>query len=198
MVNAAVGLGSSFVGLYLLRDLEMSYLTFVGLTVAASATAVVCNPLWGRLIDRRGTMPVLIVSLLASSSFQFLLIVSSATWYLWIAFAVGGATTSGWGVAAFNYVLENSNEESRTSSVGFFHAVGSAGGFGGALIGGTIASHLPTVFAHQLMTLFLLSGVLRLVSVAVLLPTVHEPEESLAIKTIVRSVFRRTGPRASS
>ena len=196
VVHVAFGLGAPFVGLYLLRDLGLSYLTFVGLTVGLSLTGVVCKPLWGQLIDRRGTMPVMIVSVLAASSFPLMFLVSTETWYLYIAFAVAGASTSGWGVAAFNYVLENSDEESRASSVGFFHAVGSAGMFGGALIGGAIASHLPTIFAQPLMTLFLLSAVLRLVSVAVLLPRVHEPNESRSLTAIARAILpRRTlGP----
>lgn len=63
--------------------------------------------------------------------------------------------------------------ETLPSTAAYFRAMALMGTFGGALTGGAIAAHLPTLFAYQMMTLFLLSGVLRLMSVVSLLPEVY-------------------------
>ena len=170
-----VGMAGPFVSVYFLRELGISYTTFVGLGVAASAASIVTRPFWGRLADSRGNMLVLTISALAMSAWPFLLTVSAEMWYLWTVRIVAGASIAGWGIASTNFVLERSAEETRPSSVGFHNGMSSAGIVGGALVGGAIAAHLPTIFAYQMLTLFFLSGVLRLSCVLVFLPMVHEP-----------------------
>ena len=194
----AHGMGGPFVGIYLLRDLGVSYTTFVGLSVAASLAAVVCQPLWGRLADLRGNMLVLILSSLALATWPFLFVVSAQIWYLWTVHAITGVTTSGWGIAVYNFVLENSEEETRPSSVGFFNAMASMGVFGGALVGGAIAAYLPTIFSYQMMTLFFLSGILGLTSVLVFLRTVEEPKDRRSLRELVLSAMARIRARQAS
>lgn len=91
-------------------------------------------------------------------------------WYLFLIFGLMGIGAAAWNISAYNFVLENSEEEQRPAAIGTFAVMASLGVFTGALIGGAIAAHMPVIFSHQLLTLFLLSSLSRLVAVAVLLP----------------------------
>ena len=167
--------------------------------MAAGAAGIVTRPLWGRLADSRGNMLVLTMSALTMAVWPFMFIASAEMWYLWFVRIVVGATVAGWGIAANNFVLENSDEETRASSIGFYSGMSSAGTVGGAFVGGAIAAYLPTLFAYPLMTLFFLSGILRFACVLTFLPMVHEPGVSLvAPKPTLLAVQSAIGRGASS
>ncbi|MDA1349365.1 MAG: MFS transporter [Chloroflexi bacterium] len=186
-----MGVGGPFLSIYLLRDVGVSYTTFVGLSVAESMAGVLVRPLWGHLADVRGNRLVLALAALGVATWPFLFILSAQSWYLWMIHPLIGLATAGWSLVAYNFVLENSQEEERASSVGFFNAMASAGIFGGALVGGTIAAHLPTIFEYQLMTLFLVSGILRLTSLVIFLPRVDESEDRITLRRLVASSWPR-------
>ena len=168
--HVCFGMGGPFLALYFLRDLQMSYLGFVSLGVVSMLTTMVASPMWGRLADLRSTRLVLVLSGALMVLYPLLWILSAQTWYLYLVFGAMGIGIAGWMISAYNFVLENSEEEGRAAAVGSFHAMAAIGIFAGALVGGAIATHLPTLFSHQVMTLFLLSFVLRLVTVTALLP----------------------------
>ncbi len=173
----AMGCGGPFFGVYLLRDLGFSYLVFVSLGVISNVAAIFTMPLWGRLADRRGNMFVLAIAAPSLAIFPLTWVVSPQPWYLLLTHIFGGIIGAGWGIGAYNFVLEGSDEETRTSAVGYFRAMASLGVFAGSLMGGAIAAFLPTILPYQLMTLFLLSATLRIITVAVFLPRVrgHAP-----------------------
>ena len=176
--NFAAALMNPLFAVYLLRDLGVSYVLFVGMGVASNIAVVLTMPFWGALADRRGNVFVMVLSAPAVTLWPLLFIVSTAPWYLILAHVVLGATTPGWGIASYNFVLENSDEETRSASVGYYQAMGSFGALWGALVGGAIAVYLPTIMQYQLMTLFVLSAVGRLASAVVLLPKALTTGES--------------------
>ena len=198
-----LGMVGPFMAVYLLRDLQISYLGFVSLWAVSSVTTIIASPLWGRLADLRSTRLVLVISSALMVLHPLLWVVSTQTWHLFLVFGVMGIGGAGWAISTYNFVLENSDEESRPAAVGSFEAMASIGIFGGALVGGVIAAHVPTLFSHQVLTLFLLSFVLRLVTVTVLLPGVMSrrswagASESLVQEAIARAVVLRHGIAAA-
>ncbi|MDA1347429.1 MAG: MFS transporter [Chloroflexi bacterium] len=170
--HISIGISAPFMAVYLLRELDVSYSWFVGMGVVSSLTAIAANSLWGRLVDFKGTSLVLAISATLIGLHPLLFLASGEMWYLFLIFGIIGVTSAGWGISSYNFVLENSDKEKRPAAVGTFNAVASAGMFAGALIGSAIAAHVPTLFSNQLLTLFLLSSMLRLVTVAWLMPGV--------------------------
>ena len=170
--HTSVGISAPFMAVYLLRELDISYSWFVGLGVVSSLTAMGANVLWGRLVDFKGSGLVLAISATLVALHPLVFLGSGQVWYLFLAFGIMGVTGAGWGIASHSFVLENSDEEERPAAVGTFNAMASAGMFMGALIGSSIAVHVPTLFSSQLQTLFLLSAALRFVTVAALMPGV--------------------------
>ena len=189
--NLCIGLMAPFIAVYILRDLEVTYLTFVSLGVASSLANTVMMPLWGRLADLKSTKLVLAISVTIMAVHPMLWLVSSQTWYLFLLYIVMGIGGAGFVVSAYNFVLEESEDEKRPAAVGNFRATAFLGVFGGALIGGIIASHVPTLFSYQVLTMLALSSVLRIVTVALLLPPVMGSEGLVAR---VGSLKRRHAP----
>ena len=170
VVHLCVGISMPFAAVHILRNLEVSYFMFISMGVASSMTTMAASPLWGRLADFRSTQLVLAVSVVLLALHPLLWLVSGQTWYLFAVFGTMGIVSAGWNLALYKFALENANDEQQPVAVGTMVAIVAIGMFGGALIGGGIAAHVPTVFSYQLLTLFPLSSILGLTAIAVLLP----------------------------
>ena len=173
MFHIAAGLAAPFMGLYLLRTLGISYLTFVGMGAASNLAVAVTMPIWGKIADTKGNFIPLTLSAVALSVWPMAWLISADVTYLFLIHILVGTVMSGWGLALYKFVIEQAEDESRPSEVGFFRAMASGGMFLGALIGGVAVSFLPAINGTQFLTILLISGVLRLISTAVLLPGIR-------------------------
>lgn len=174
----AVGVAGPFFAVYALRDLGYPYFTYIAINVASSIATVATLPLWGGLVDRRGNLWVLRIVSLGVSIVPLLWLVSPLPWYLVVMNVFGGAVWAGFNLATLNFVIGSSDEDTRVARISYFRASGALGAFAGAVVGGALATHVPRIFAHQLMTLFLLSGMLRLGATLLFVPKLTEPGQS--------------------
>jgi MFS family permease len=97
--------------------------------------------------------------------------------FLVLVHVMGGLVWSGYNVSSLNYALETSSDQERTKLVGVFNAFAGVGIFLGSLTGGLIAPHVPQIFAYSILTLILISGILRFGTGILLLLFVHEVRE---------------------
>jgi len=80
---------------------------------------------------------------------------------------LSGFAWSGFTLASANFIYDASAPENRTRYIALFNAMNGGAMCLGALLGGYLASLLPPMLGYSLLTLFLLSGLLRaLVAVA--------------------------------
>src|SRR6185312_3530986 len=105
-----------------------------------SLVSMVTAPLWGRLSDRIGRRPVLIISTIASALAYLWLGFAGALWMLYAARAVAGAC-AGNIAAAQAYIADVTTPENRARGMGM---IGAAFGFGfiiGPALGGVVAGN---------------------------------------------------------
>jgi len=96
-------------------------------------------------------------------------IASHQLYYLILVQILSGFAWAGFNLASTNFVYDASAPERRTQSIAVFNAMNGSAICLGALLGGYLASHLPSLLGYQLLTLFLVSGLLRgLVAVTLL------------------------------
>ncbi|MBM3933590.1 MAG: MFS transporter [SAR202 cluster bacterium] len=167
-----MGIASPFFAVYLLRILEVSYLTFVMLGLASSLSTAVAMPFWGRLVDSRGSLFVVLLTIPPVCVWPTAFILAPNVWWLVPVHMVAGATYSGWVLAGYNFIVQKSGEGDRPSMIGLFKAMVSTGGFFGLALGGIIAPFMPRILEHQIMSLFLISTTLRLIAFAVMYPRI--------------------------
>lgn len=115
----------------------------VGLVMATySFTQFLAAPFWGRLSDRVGRRPVLLVSLAGASVAYVWLGFADNLWMLFAARAAGGAMAGNIS-AAFAYVADVTTRETRAKGMGMIGAAFGLGFIAGPALGGILAGSDP-------------------------------------------------------
>ncbi|MBI4035797.1 MFS transporter [Candidatus Daviesbacteria bacterium] len=154
--------------------------TVVGFMAACFAVGeFLFAPLWGRLSDRFGRKPIILLSLLGISiAFAAFAIANNLTW-LFISRFLQGVFASGALTAASAYVADVTTKEERIKGMSRLGASLATGFIFGPAIGGFLSS-----ISHQLP--FFLASILTIINtilVALLLKeSLKETEEKLVIK----------------
>lgn len=199
LMNAAVGISAPFFAVYMLRELELSYLEYMVLTGTSVLAQFVTLATWGRVADIYGNRLILIVTSMTLPIVPLLWLVTDNFWYLIFCQIVSGFSWSGFTLACGNLLYELVPRSRRAAYVAF-HSVGSATGvFGGAMIGAALVLVLPTreVFfsdsgiASNLLYLFALSGILRAAIAALLARRVREirkPRKEISTQSFVMRI----------
>jgi len=135
-----------------------------------SLTQLVTAPLWGRLSDRVGRRPVLLVSLAASALAYLWLGAATALWMLFAARAFAGAC-AGNIAAAQAYIADVTQPEERARGMGLIGAAFGLGFMLGPALGGLLAGNDP-VAADLETPAWVAAGLsaLALLGVVLLLP----------------------------
>jgi DHA1 family tetracycline resistance protein-like MFS transporter len=115
----------------------------VGLLMATySLGQFVMAPIWGRLSDRIGRRPVLLITLGGAAAAYIWLGVAHSLWALFAARAVGGVMAGNIGTA-FAYVADITTRETRAKGMGMIGAAFGLGFIAGPAIGGLLAGPNP-------------------------------------------------------
>lgn len=127
----------------------------VGLLMAIySFCQLLAAPLWGRLSDRIGRRPVLLLGMAGAAISYLWLASADSLWTLYAARALGGAM-AGNIAAAFAYVADVTTPANRAKGMGVVGAAFSLGFIAGPAVGGLLAGadpatanfHLPSLVA---------------------------------------------------
>ena len=169
VLSFSANIASPFFSVYMLRDLHFSYLSYVIVTSAGSLAYVLFVTYWGRRTDRAGNIRVMRIVSLLVPAVPVVWLVSHQVWFLVIAQTFSSFVWAGLELAAGNFVLEAAPPERRTNWIALYNATNGIAVCLGSLTGGLLASRLPPILGYRLLTLFVLSGVLR-VFVAIFLP----------------------------
>ena len=161
LMSFATYLASPFFAVYMLRDLRFNYVTYAGVTAAAALASLVFLTFWGRRADRLGNVKVVSATSILVPLVPLLWLVSHQVYYLIPVQILSGFAWSGFNLASANFVYDASAPENRTRYIALFNAMNGASMCLGALLGGCLASLLPPLLGYHLLTLFLVSGVLR-------------------------------------
>ncbi len=113
----------------------------LGLLMASmSAMQFLFAPLWGRISDRTGRKPVLLVGLLGFALTFVMVGFSTQLWMLFVALIIGGILTAGIWPAVLAYIADITTHEERGTLMGY---AGAASGLG-IIAGPAISSVLTT------------------------------------------------------
>ena len=140
---------------FIVREYNTTALAVTLLTVLYAAAQFIAAPLLGKLSDRYGRRPILLISLLGSAVGYFIFGIGGALWVLYISRLIDGFT--GGNVSIANaYITDVSSEEDRTKSLGIIGAAFGLGLIIGPILGGLLSqiSLSAPVYVAGLFSLF--------------------------------------------
>jgi len=158
----ATYLAAPFFAVFMLRDLQLSYLTYMALQVGSSLAALVALPLWGRHADLVGNVRVLRLSSFLASLIPMFWLLSQNPGYLLLVNLFAGFSWSGVALSAGNFIYDAVTPQKRVRCIAYFNVINGLALFLGSSLGGFLASRLPPLFGHRLLGLFALSCSCRL------------------------------------
>ncbi len=172
----ATGIAAPFFNAYGLSALKLSFSTLAMQGVVTGAVSLVFGPLTGRLQDRYGDRPVLLVCLLGTLLLPFGWILSTPTNILplWLTAILSGVFWPGVNQGLANLLMARAPADYRGAAMASYSAVSGMGTLLAGLVGGLIATGIadaqlaigPLQIAG-LGFLFVLSSLLRTVMAVV-------------------------------
>jgi MFS family permease len=199
LMNFATYLAAPFFAVYMLRELKFDYLTYVAVTAAAVLANLMFLTFWGGRADRAGNIKVLRVTSIIVPLVPLLWIGSHQLYYLIPVQILSGFAWAGFNLASANFLYDASAPENRTRCIALFNTMNGVTTCLGSLLGGYLALRLPPLLGYSLLTLFLVSGLLRGLVAAIFLRRISEvrrvPEITNAELLFGRLSFAGVGVR---
>ena len=176
LMLGAVALAGPFFSVWYVRGLQMSYFALSAVVSATVVGVIIALPLWGRLSDRVGHRNVIVTTALLIAMVPLPFCLTSTVWVLALINVVTGLCWSGYNLSTFNYLLllTRGGNPARYNSLAI--AMSGVSIFLFSLLGGFLSTRLPTIFAWQLQSLFLLSSLVRLTVFSLLFLTLPRDE----------------------
>lgn len=171
----STAIAGPLIAVYLLRTLKFNYVTYMFITLAGGMFALLLIELWGKFADRYGNYKVMVISSFFIPAIPILWILSKSPIYLiLIPSIIGGISWAGFNLAAGNFIYDNVSQERRGLVVSYYNMLFGIGTFLGAVLGAILIKYLNTSFVQPIVLIFMISGVLRMITVMVGLPRLKE------------------------
>ncbi len=200
----ACGIASPFFNAHLLKHMQWNFKIIALLGVIASVTTMIVQTYWGRLIDRYGHRPVLMVTVIGilHLPFYYAFCPWGVRWPIYVNSVLTGVFWAGYGLASFNLVIDMLPSRNRTMYVAVLSALSGVTSFAANLLSGWLADSMEGVRWHigsltivNYQLLFIMTGILR-VPALLFLRRVHEPD-AVTMRELVRKMFAEFNQRVS-
>lgn len=173
-MSFAVNVASPFFAVYMLKDLRMDYMHYTIVITSATLTSLVMMGVWGRYGDTAGNIRILKVTALFIPFIPVLWLFSSNVMYLIAIQVIAGFFWAGFNLSASNFIYDAVSAPKRPRCIAYFNVINGVAIYSGAFIGGFLATAVPAIKGNRLLSLFLLSGIARMVVTAVFYNRIKE------------------------
>lgn len=175
LINLSVNIAGPFFTVYMLKDLNFSYITFTLVNISASLASLLVMQIWGKFSDKYGNLRMLKICSFLLPIIPFAWIVSPSPIYLiLVPQLISGIGWAGFNLAASNFIYDTVTTQRRGICVTYFNLTNGIGVFIGAALGGFLAHYLQIQFMNILLFIFVISGFARLLSAMIMLPMIKE------------------------
>ncbi len=176
LMNFSVYVASPFFAVYMLRDLQFTYFEYTIATAAMSLTTFLAMTYWGNLADRYGNKKIISLCGTSLAVIPIIWLFSSDLLSVILIQVLAGLVWSGFNLSAINIVYDNVKPENRTRVFAYHNILTASSVFLGAMFGALIAGYGAGygIFYYGLQMLFLISGILRLMTSVLFLPQIRE------------------------
>jgi MFS family permease len=181
-LNFSQNIAAPFFSVYLLRELKISYINYQIINAVPTVVTMFIVVWWGKHANKAGNLKVLHITALMIPFITLLWLVNSSVLWLCVTQLYSGFAWAGFNLCAGLFIWDAAPQENRIRYITIFGALGALGATVGALIGGNLGPHLPKISGSYFLTLFLVSGILRLIIVLGLFRHIDEVRDVEPVK----------------
>jgi len=196
LMDFTVCIASPFFAVYMLRNLNFGYVTFMLVTLSQTFFGLLTIKQWGKFADKYGNCEVMKLTLVLISIFPFLWLISNSPIFLiFVPQLIGGIGWAGFNLAAGNFIYDSVSPQKRGLAVSYYNLLTGFGIFLGAGLGAILVKTLTITFMDKLLFIFLISGFARSASGLVMLPYIREVRKTekfnskRAIKSLIPKII---------
>ena len=158
----SVQLAGPYFSVYLLKDLQVNYMAFMMIHFSAVVIRLIAIPRWGKHADVVGNAKILKTVTLIFPILPLLWIFSNHIAYLLLLQMLSGFLWAAYGLCSTNFIYDAVSSAKRVRCLGYWTLICGIGNSLGAFAGGFLAEHLPPLMGHSILSLFLVSAIVRL------------------------------------
>jgi len=160
----ATNLAAPFFSVYMLRDLHFNYFLFMIIRFTSVAASLISFPIWGKHADAVGNAKVLKLTSFLIPAIPLLWMISPVPAYLICVEIFSGFVWGGFNLCALNFIYDAVSSGKRIRCLSYFAFINGVAIFLGATAGGFLIDHVPLFRGSAILTVFLISGMLRFLS----------------------------------
>lgn len=160
-ITFATQLCAPYFSVRMLKDLNFNYLSYTAVHLASTVAGIAAFPAWGRHADTYGNAAVLKTTAVFIPLVPLLWILAATPVELVMVEIFSGFVWSGFGLCTTNFIYESCLAHQKVNCLVYFNLINGIATFAGASLGGFLAYRLPPLFGYPLLSLFLVSAVLR-------------------------------------
>lgn len=194
LMNFSLSVVGPFFAVYFLQELHLSYLHYTFINLSSLLASLLSLPFWGRYCDRVGTIKIVKVSVLVFPLLPIAWMFTSHLVLMCLLSALGGYVWTGYNLAANNFIYDAASPEKRTRCIAYFSVTNGILVCAGSLLGGYLLPHLPAfpgTIVSSIITLMLISGILRALVIAGLIRSFREvrPAEAMEDSDLLLTIL---------
>lgn len=160
-ITFATQMAVPYFSVYMLRDMKLNYLMYMGVHLSSVLTGLISFPIWGKHADVVGNAHILKITSFFLPILPLLWIAAPNGPCLALVEMFGGFVWGGFNLCSANFIYDAVSPQKRVRCLGYFNLITGAAVFAGASIGGYLADKLPPIWGKPLGGIFLLSAFFR-------------------------------------
>ncbi|MDD5085563.1 MAG: MFS transporter [Candidatus Omnitrophica bacterium] len=161
LMSFSVNLAAPFFVVLMLRDLSFSYILYTLITITATLTIYFTMGRWGRHADKVGNLKVIRSTSYIIAVLPFLWVICRSPLYLFLIQVLAGFVWAGFNLCTSNFIYDAVTPAKRTRCIAYFNVLNGLAIGAGALTGGFLLQKLPPLFGYKILSLLVISFILR-------------------------------------
>jgi MFS family permease len=171
LVSLAVNISGPFLAVYMLKDLQFSYTSFMIVSLASVLTTLLFVTPWGKFADKFGNLRTMQITGMFIPFLPLLWYFSiffkganSILLYLVFIECVSGMVWAGFNIAAGNFIYDAVSRQRVAICASYFNILAGSGVLVGSLLGAFISSHYSVILGMKsILFIFLFGSLIRLI-----------------------------------
>jgi MFS family permease len=163
-ITFATHLAAPYFSVHMLRGLKFSYMSYMAVSLAPVVTSLIAFPIWGRHADAVGNARILKITGFLIPVIPLLWLMPRTPLPLVAVELFSGFVWGGFNLCATNFIFDAVSPAKRVRCLGYFNFINGVAIFAGTSLGGWLSARLPVYYGLPLLSLFVVSSVMRAVA----------------------------------